>query len=615
MRQSTDHARVLTGRFAATLVPLLLAFAAGCGGEKAGANGPGSADKGGFEERAEALGITFRMEFLPGEQGQKFKINFYDHGCGVAAGDIDGDGDDDLYFLNQLGPNALYRNNGDGTFADITATAGPVALGDRICVSAAFNDTDNDGDQDLFVTSTRGGNAFFRNDGTGRFKDATKEAHLEWVGHSQGATFFDADGDGDLDLFLSNTAKWTTETFEPLGRYYTGASTLVQLFESGAEYNVFYRNDGDGTFAIATGDAGLDGPGWGGDCAVFDYDEDGDQDLLVTNMFGGSVLYRNDGKARFTDVTETTLGRTPWGAVAAKLLDHDGDGRLDLYIVDMHSDMWTGFDYDLSKLDPRRKYEKFFGPYLEDPAFRAQGREEVFAEKAKIRYDKTFLGNGLYRNLGGGKFEEVSGKARAETFWPWGMGVADFDNDGFEDVFLASGMGYPWQHWPNAYLRNNGDGTFTDRAKEVGLDPPPGGPLLGLRLGDREATKSSRAVAVADFDGDGRLDLAVNNFNDRAHLFTNRMPQRSWIAFRLEGTAGNRDAIGAVVRLYAGGRTRIAQVQGAGGYLSQSTKTVHFGLGDLRSAESCEIRWPGGRVEKIDAPAINRVHRIVEGKR
>jgi hypothetical protein len=241
-------------------------------------------------------------------------------------------------------------------------------------------------------------------------------------------------------------------------------------------------------------------------------------------------------------------------------------------------------------------------------------REEVFAEKSKLPYATTFLGNGLYRNLGGGKFEEVSAKAGAETFWPWGMGVADYDNDGDEDVFLAAGMGYPWEFWPNTYLANNGDGTFTDRAKQVGLDPPPGGPLLGFRLGRKEATKSSRAVAVADFDGDGRPDLAVNNFNDRAHLHMNRMPARRWIGFRLEGTASNRDAIGAVVKLKAGGRTRVALVQAAGGYLSQSTKTVHFGLLDVASADSCEIRWPSGRVQRIEAPALDRVHRIVEPK-
>src|SRR5229473_908552 len=138
----------------------------------------------GFRDMAQEAGLTFRMAFLPKEQGEKFKINLYDHGCGVAVGDFDGDGFDDIYFVNQLGANALYRNKGDGTFEDVTARAG-VGLGDRICVSATFADFDNDGHQDLFVTSTRGGNVLFRNQGDGTFKDVTKEAGLAYVGHSQ----------------------------------------------------------------------------------------------------------------------------------------------------------------------------------------------------------------------------------------------------------------------------------------------------------------------------------------------------------------------------------------------------------------------------------------------
>src|SRR5205823_4336728 len=131
----------------------------------------------GFREMAREAGIDFRMSFLPGEQGEKFKINLYDHGCGVAVGDYDGDGLDDIYFVNQLGPNALYRNKGDGTFVDVTQEAG-VGLGDRICVAATWADYDNSGRQSLFVTSTRGGNVLFKNLGNGKFKDVTNEAGL-----------------------------------------------------------------------------------------------------------------------------------------------------------------------------------------------------------------------------------------------------------------------------------------------------------------------------------------------------------------------------------------------------------------------------------------------------
>ena len=151
------------------------------------------------------------MVFLTGEQGETFKSNLYDHGCGVVVGDFDGDGYDDMYFLNQLGKNALYRNKQDGTFEDVTAKAG-VGLGDRVCVGATFADYDNSGRQSLYVTSTRGGNVLFRNKGDGTFKDVTEKVGLKQAitTHSQTAIFFDYDNDGYLDLFVTNTAKWTS---------------------------------------------------------------------------------------------------------------------------------------------------------------------------------------------------------------------------------------------------------------------------------------------------------------------------------------------------------------------------------------------------------------------
>ncbi len=563
-----------------------------------------------FAERAAEAGIRFRMAFLPNEQGQNFKINLYDHGCGVLLGDVDGDGDDDLYFLNQLGSNALYRNNGDGTFADVTAASGPIGLADRISVSGAFNDIDNDGDQDLFVTTTRGGNVLFRNEGGGRFVDVTKAAGVGHVGHSQGATFFDADGDGDLDLFVTNTARWTTSVLDPVQKYYIGPGSLLDLIDSPIELNLFYLNKGDGTFEDATARAGLAGAGWGGDMAVFDFDGDGDSDLFVGNMFGKSQLYRNDGQGRFEDVTQQVLGRTPFGTVGARAFDYDGDGLLDLFVVDMHSDMWMPSHYDPAKIEEGRKYPGFFGREGQEPGFDKR-REKSFAEKTKLKYDTVFFGNALYRNLGGGKFEEVSDRANAETFWPWGVAEGDFDNDGHEDAYLPSGMGYPFFYWRSPLLHNRGDGTFADRTAEAGLDPLPGGTTLPVGIGGRPATRSSRSAAAGDLDGDGRLDLVVNNFNDAPFLYANRCPSAgAWIAFRLTGTNCNRDAVGAVVRLKAGGRTLVRQVQAAGGYLGQSSKTLHFGLGAATAVESAEIRWPDGSTQVLEAPEPGQLHSI-----
>ena len=589
---------------------ILVGLAAGCGGARNSAL-PASESAIRFEDRAAEAGIAFHMNFLPGEQGADFKINFYDHGSGVCAADVDGDGDDDLYFVNQLGSNALYRNNGDGTFTDITASSGPIGLGDRICVSAVLNDFDNDGDQDLFVVSTRGGNVFFRNDGRGHFVDETEKAGVAHVGHTQGTTAFDADGDGLLDLFITNTASWTTDHFDTVNRYYAGGPGLTSLIESPVELNLFYHNNGDGTFTEATDAAGVRGLGWGGDTAVFDYDEDGDLDLFVGNMFGTSILYRNDGKGHFEDVTRDVLGKTPFGTVGVRAFDYDADGHLDFYAVDMHSDMWTTFDYGPERIDEKKKYPWIFGKRLEDGEVPRQF-EDTFASRLRLKYSTVFFGNGLYRNLGNGRFEERSDEANAETWWPWGIGAGDFDNDGFEDVYLASGMGYPYFFMRSPLLVNRGDGTFEEQFAAAGVDPPPGGPNLPDRILGKDASKSSRSVAVADLDHDGRLDLIVNNFNDHPYLYLNRSRAGNHIAFRLTGRKSNRDAIGALVRIEAGDRKLVRMVQAAGGYLAQSSKEVHFGLGTATRIDRCEIRWPDGTVQSISSPEINRLHAIAE---
>jgi hypothetical protein len=259
----------------------------------------------------------------------------------------------------------------------------------------------------------------------------------------------------------------------------------------------------------------------------------------------------------------------------------------------------------------RVKYRRVTGPSVR---FRkdAEREEQLFADAFHIQYRDVLFGNTFFKNLGGGKFEEMSDRAGLETFWPWAVVTGDFDNDGFEDVFIPSGMGYPYFYWPNALMMNNGDETFTDRAIVEGIEPPTGGIYQDRRIGGEPAARSSRSGAVADFDGEGRLDIVANNFNGPPYLFKNQFPRSNYLAFRLRGTKSNRDAIGAVVRVYTDGAILTRQVNPAGGYLSQSSRTLHFGLGQRGRIERVEITWPSGQQQTIEQPHINAAHVVEE---
>lgn len=566
-----------------------------------------------FTDRLPESGITF-VHGIVDDAGKHYKAAHYDHGNGIVAADVDGDGRVDLYFTSQRGGNELWKNEGGGRFRNVTAAAG-VSLPDRVSVSAAFGDVDNDGDPDLYVTTVRMGNVLFENDGKGRFKDVTRASGLGYSGHSSAAVFLDYDRDGRLDLFLVNVGKYTTEARGD-GGYYVAYEDAFRghLFPERTEKSVLYRNLGNRRFADVSAQVGLQDGSWSGDATLTDFNEDGYPDLYVLNMQGDDHYYENQGGKRFTDKTAQLFPKTPWGAMGVKSFDADNDGDLDLLITDMHSDMVQ----DVAPEDEKIK-------------FVFKGAERFFAQP-----ENNIFGNAFYRNEGNGSFREASDQLWLENYWPWGVSVDDLNADGWDDILITSSMNFPYRYGINSLMLNNQGKELVDSEFLLGIEPRRGGltrkPWFSLDCGGADkahqlcngqtgrititGTLGTRSSVIFDLDGDGDLDIVTNEFNSEPQVFISDLAQKRPVRFlqvRLRGRETNRDALGALVRVKVGQRTLTKRMDGASGYLSHSLLPLYFGLGDAAAADRVEVRWPMGRTQVINGPiAAGQTLEIVE---
>lgn len=291
-----------------------------------------------FSDRQLESGIRF-VNGMTDDSGRSEKAIHYDHGCGVAAADIDGDGLEDLYFANQIGGNQLWRNLGGGRFENITDRSG-VAVSGRVSSGVAFADLDNDGDPDLIVSTTRDGNVLFENLGGGRFRDVSAAAGWDTHWHSSGIVVLDFNHDGRLDVLITSVGRYTTDVRDP-GGYWVGMTNAFSghLFPERSEPSVLYRNDGGLKFTEVASAMNLTGTGWCGDASACDINDDGWPDLYMLNMQGDDHVFVNVGGTRFEDQTARYFPKTPWGAMGIAVFDYNLDGRFDYLITDMHSDM------------------------------------------------------------------------------------------------------------------------------------------------------------------------------------------------------------------------------------------------------------------------------------
>jgi enediyne biosynthesis protein E4 len=574
-----------------------------------------------FTDKLKESRITFVYHAVD-DITKHMKMGHYDHGSAIAVADVDGDGLYDIYFVNQVGGNQLWKNLGGGKFKNITEEAG-VGLPDRISVGATFADVDNDGAEDLFVTTVRGGNVLFKNDGHGHFKDISKDAGVDMVAHSSGAFFFDYDNDGLLDLLVCNVGKYTTDEKGPNGEYAAIPNAFSgHLYPDRYEYPVLYKNMGHYHFKDVTAEVGLKPHGWCGDASFGDLNGDGWPDIYFLNMQGHNHYYENQAGQKFVDKTDQYFPKTSWGAMGIKFFDYDNDGRMDLLVTDMHSDMSEEQDPESEKLKSTITWD------------------DSYIQGTKSDY---IWGNALYHNLGNGKFEEVSDRMGVENYWPWGVSVGDVNADGWDDIFISSGMSYPYRYGINSMLLNNRGEKFLDSEFLLGIEPRKNlyAPWFEIDCSDpaeRQAQeqldskicigqkgkfvvmspRSSRSSVMFDLDNDGDLDIVTNDFNSEPQVLISDLAQRKqirWLKVVLVGTTSNRDGLGATVRVHAGGQTYTKYNDGKSGYLAQSALPLYFGLGDTTKIDSVEVDWPSRKKQVVSAGLReNQTLRITEPK-
>jgi hypothetical protein len=498
---------------------------------------------------------------------------------GVILFDYDRDGWLDVYFTNaptvemalhkQGARGALYHNNHDGTFTDMTDKAGLATP--CFAMGGAVADYNNDGWPDLYLTCL-GGNVLLRNNGDGTFSDVTAKAGVAAGGMSAGAAFGDYDRDGFVDLMVSTYVEFPLDHLPSFGGKslckYRGIDVYCgpRGLRGGSDF--LFHNNRDGTFSDVSKAAGVDDPhGYYGLGVVWaDFNNTGWPDLYVANDTLPNFLYRNDGKGKFTEI----------GLESGAALSETGSEQASMGIS--------------------------IGDYLHN------GRPSIHVTNFSDDYDD------LFRNDGDWSFSDVSYKSGvalpSRSRVKWGTAFVDLDNDGWLDLVTVSGHVYPqMEQVPGSYgyrqsallYMNQKDGTFCDASDQAG-------PAMAEK-------RISRGLATGDLFNRGSVDMVIGALEGAPVILRNPgIPRQHWVSLELAGTKSNRLAIGARVKVVAGGMTQTDEVRSGGSYLSQSDFRLHFGLAAAEKIDLVEIRWPSGKVDTLKNLAADRFYAVLEGE-
>ena len=505
-------------------------------------------------------------------------------GTGLAAGDYDGDGRPDLYVVSKTEPNKLFRQVGDFQYEDVTEEAG-VAGGRFWGTGATFVDIDDDGDLDLYTCHYFDGNHLYINRGDGTFEERAREFGLDVWSSSVMAYFSDYDRDGDLDVYIV-----------------TNSLTLESTLEySAADPDFLFRNNGDGTFSEVTREAGVEHNGQGLAAVWWDYDQDGWPDLYVANdNLDPDHLYHNNGDGTFTDVLEASLPHTTYFSMGTDFGDIDNDGLLDLFVADM-------------QFTTHYKRKVMMGE-MGGPLARQFDRQIV----------PQYMRNALFLNTGSERFMEGAYLyGIAHTDWTWSAKFGDLDNDGRLDLHVTNGM---IRSFIDADMDRRLKGTtFAEEAQIMKESPVLRERNLAYRNAGAERFEEvselwglshlgvSFGAVFVDFDGDGDLDIAVNNYQEPVTLYRNDLGgDRGRVLIELRGQASNSRGIGSTITLESVSGRQIRYLSPMRGIFSADEPVVHFGLGDDPKIDRLVVFWPSGHRQEFTDLSPNRRYLVRE---